>query len=66
MRIARQTLKSWFVLRLSMLTFFISMTAIGYGLLSENGNSALFGLLLIYILTLNDDIVSLISTFSDL
>jgi ATP-binding cassette subfamily C (CFTR/MRP) protein 2 len=60
LRITRESLESWFCQRLSLITFFINMTAIGYCMFSENENPSLAGLLLTYALTLADDIIDTI------
>ena len=50
-------MESWFALRLSLLSFVINMTALGYSILSGNENGSLAGLLLTYSGMLNDDII---------
>ena len=64
MRISREAMSSWFSMRLSMFSFMINMTAIGYSILSNNQNASLLGLLLTYSLNINEDIIWLIFNYA--
>jgi ABC-type multidrug transport system fused ATPase/permease subunit len=66
MRISKEALEAWFSMRLSMFTFFINMTAIGYAILSDSKNASVIGLLLTYAMNLNGDIVDTIFSFANL
>ena len=66
LRVTREALESWFVQRLSLITFTVNMTAIGYCMFSENNNPSLAGLLLSYALTLADDIIDTMFSFTSL
>lgn len=64
MRVSRGALQNWFALRLSLLSFFVNMSAIGYSILSNNENASLLGLLLTYAMNLNGDIINTIFSVS--
>lgn len=66
MRVTREALSAWFSMRLTMLTFFINMTAIGYAILADAENASLLGLLLTYAMSMNDDIISTITSYATL
>lgn len=58
-------MESWFVLRLTIFSFFINMTALVYCILFNNDPS-LAGLLLTYSGMLNDDIIKFAFSCADL
>jgi hypothetical protein len=63
-RLNKSALESWFSLTLTYLSFLISMTAIGYCILSSNDNPSLAGLLMNYAVGLSTDIIYVILTFA--
>lgn len=66
MRLTRSGLQSWFSLRLTLLSFFINMTAIAYSIFGGNSSSSLAGLLLTYALTFSQDVTGVMFSLTAL
>lgn len=47
-----------------MLSFIVNMSAIGYCIISDNGNGSLAGLLLAYSLSINQDLVDAVFSYA--
>lgn len=58
------TLENWFAFRLSLLSCIVNMSAIGYGIFSDNDNGSLVGLLLAYSIGLDQDLINAIFTYA--
>ena len=51
---------SWFSIRLTVLSFIVNMSAVGYSLFAKDVTPALIGLLLTYSVTLNDSVIGMV------
>lgn len=58
------TLENWFAFRLSLLSCIVNMSAIGYGIFSDNDNGSLVGLLLAYSIGLDQDLINAVFTYA--
>ena len=57
-------MENWLSFRLCMVSLVVNMTAIAYGIFSNNENGPLVGLLLAYSLSLDQDLLNLIFSYT--
>lgn len=57
-------MENWLSFRLSLVSFLVNMTAIAYGIFSSNENGPLVGLLLAYSLSIDQDLLNMIFSYT--
>ena len=65
-RLINGALEGWFGLTLGLMGLFVNMPCIAYCLLGSNENPSLIGLLMVYALTLSDQIIWITLNTSDI
>jgi hypothetical protein len=64
-RLNKSALENWFALHLAFLSFLVNMPCIAFCMFNNTSNPSLVGLLMVYALSLSDDIIGLVLSLTD-